>query len=98
MVACGGSSPVAPTEPLPANPAFSARFVLTNPASLRLSEPVPCPGDWSTCSRGSQPLGDVTTGAVTVRNYRLAPGTYRLTGMLQSSTSGGALVSIEIAG
>jgi hypothetical protein len=40
----------------------------------------------------------VATGAVTVRNYTLPPGTYRLTGLLQSSTSSGASVDIEIAG
>jgi hypothetical protein len=37
----------------------------------------------------------VTTSAITVL---LAPGIYRLTGLLQSSPSGGASVGIEITG
>ena len=98
IMACGGSPPASPTEPAPASPAFSIRFVLTNPASLRVSEPVPCPGDWSTCPRGSQPLGDATTSAVTIRDYTLAPGTHRLTGILQPGTTSGASVHIQISG
>lgn len=98
MAACSSGSPTNPTEPAtpPATPQFSIRFVLINPASLSLSEPVPCAGDWSTCPRGSQPQGSRTTGTITLRNYTLPPGTYRLTGVLQPSTSIGASVDIQI--
>jgi hypothetical protein len=95
MAACGtSSSPTSPT--VPGDPRFFIRFTLTNQASLSLSEPVLCPDDWSTCSRDSQPQGSATTGSITTRNYTLAPGTYRLTGVLQPSTPIGASVAIEI--
>jgi hypothetical protein len=94
MMACGTSSPTGPTQP--ASPQFSIRFVLASPAGLSLSEPMPCPGDWSTCPRGSQPQGPVTTGTITNRTYTLPPGTYRLTGVLQPSTSAGASVDVQI--
>ena len=94
IAACNGSVPTVPTDP--AIPQFAIRFILANPASLSLSEPVPCPGDWSTCARGSQPQGPTTTGGITIRNYSLTPGTYRLTGVLQPSTSAGASVDIQI--
>jgi hypothetical protein len=95
MAACNASSPTGPTQP--ATPEFSIRFVLANPASLSVSDPMPCTGDWSTCGRGSQPQGAVTTSTTTVRNYSLPSGTYRLTGVLQSSTPVGASVSVRIA-
>ena len=94
IAACTGSAPTAPTAP--AMPQFAIRFAVANPASLSLSEPVACAGDWSTCARGSQPQGATTTAGVTIRNYSLTPGTYRLTGVLQPSTGAGASVDIHI--
>jgi hypothetical protein len=94
MMACSNSSPTSPTQP--ASPQFSIKFTLANPAGLSLSEPMPCPGDWSTCPRDSQPQGPVLAGTITTRHYRLPPGTYRLTGVLQPTTSTGASVGIEI--
>jgi hypothetical protein len=94
IAGCTGSAPTAPTEP--AVPQFAITFVVANPANLSLSEPLPCPGDWSTCARGPQPQGAATTAGVTIRNYSLSAGTYRLTGVLQPSTSAGASVDIRI--
>jgi hypothetical protein len=102
MATCSTSSPTSPTNPPtnpPANPAgpqFSISFMLANSASLSLSEPIPCPGDWSTCARGSQPQGPFTTSTTTIRNYTLPEGTYRLTGIVQSNPSTGASVEIRI--
>jgi hypothetical protein len=92
--ACSSSSP---TSPAPQTiPEFSIRFVLANSASLSLSEPVFCPGDWSTCDRGSQPQGSVTWSPTTVRTYALPPGTYRLTGILQANSANVATVRLQI--
>ena len=98
MSACSSGSPTHPTNPAtpPATPQFSIRFDLRSPTTLSLSEPAPCPGDWSTCPRGPQPQGPRTTGPTTIRHYTLPPGTYRLTGVLQPSTSIGASVDIQI--
>jgi hypothetical protein len=93
MAACSAPSPTSPT--IPAIPEFSIRFVLADPARLSLSEPMPCPGDWSTCAKDSQPQGPATS-TTTIRRYSLPPGTYRLTGVLQSSTPIGASVNIRI--
>jgi hypothetical protein len=94
MAACSNSLTTGPTEI--AVPQFSIRFTVANPASLSLSEPMSCAGDWSTCARGSQAQGPATASAITVRDYALAPGTYRLTGVLQPSTPAGASVDIQI--
>ena len=72
IAACTGSAPTAPTAPV--IPQFAIRFAVANPASLSLSEPVACAGDWSTCARGSQPQGATTTAGITIRNYSLTPG------------------------
>ena|SRR5215204_5640012 len=93
-IACGGSPPTGPAKA--AIPEFSIRFVLANPGSLSLSEPLACPGDWSTCARDSQPQGPGTTSTTTMRTYSLPAGTYRLTGVLQASTPIGASVNIRI--
>jgi hypothetical protein len=95
MAACSGSSPATPTTP--AMPEFSIHFALSDPARVSWSEPTACPGDWSTCARDSQPQGPGTTSQTTMRSYSLPPGTYRLTGMLHSSTSIGASVNVRIA-
>jgi len=92
--ACSAPLPGAPTES--ANPQFVISFIVANPGSLSLSEPEPCPGDFSTCARGSQPQGPATTSNVTVRTYSLPAGTYRLTGVLQPQTPAGASVTIRI--
>lgn len=93
MTACSDSSPTTPTTP--SSPEVSIRFVVTERASLSLSDPLACAGDWTTCPRGSQPQG-ADVGAVATRNYALPPGTYRLTGVLSASTASGASVEIQI--
>lgn len=94
MVACGSSSPTSPTKP--AIPEFSIRFLLADPARLSLSEPMRCPGDWSTCTKEGQSQGPATTSTMTILSYSLPPGTYRLTGVLHANTPIGASVNIRI--
>ncbi len=96
LMACSDGSPTSPTQP--ASPQFSITFVLADPADLSVSEPMACPGDWSTCPRGSQPQGPALTGTITTRNYTLPSGTYRLTGVLQPRGAAGASVGIQIGG
>jgi hypothetical protein len=93
VAGCNDSSPTRPTPT--GDPQFSMRFVLTNPGSLSLSEPVVCAGDWSTCPKGSQPQGS-DVGTSTTRTYTLTAGTYRLTGVLRPSTPTGASVDVRI--
>lgn len=89
MMACSSSSA---TSPHPTDAQFSIRFVLENPAALSVSDPLPCPGDWSTCPRDSQPQGATSIETVRTRDYTLPPGTYRLTGVLQPSASSASVV------
>lgn len=97
MGGCKDALPMRPADPADeATARFSIRFVLANPASLSLSEPAPCSGDWSTCPKGSQPQGPSTIGAMTIKSYVLPSATYRLTGVLRPSTSIGASIDIQI--
>jgi hypothetical protein len=96
MVACRDPSPTAPTIPELAQ--FSISVTVENPGSLSLSEPVLCPGDAPTCPRGPQTQGPVSSNVLTVRDYALAPGTYRLTGVVRPRTSIEASVGIRFGG
>ena len=85
-----------PTGPTSTDPLIGITFRLSNPASLSLSEPTPCPADWTSCARGPQPQGPASTSAIVSRTYSLAAGTYRLTGVLQADGSAGSSLSIRI--
>jgi hypothetical protein len=92
LMACRES----PTGPTSTDPYLEITFRISNLASLSLSEPTRCPADWVSCTRGPQPQGPASTGAVVSRTYSRAPGTYRLTGVLQSDGSTGSSLSIRI--
>ena len=94
-VACGDSMPTPPAAP--ASPQVSITLVSANASTVSVSDAVVCAGDWTTCPKGSQPQGP-SAGLGLVRQYTLAPGTYRVTGVLEAGTSAGASVQVRIGG
>jgi hypothetical protein len=84
--ACSDSSPTGPTSR--GGAPIAASFVLTNPGTLSLSDPIPCSGDGNLdgCPHGLQPQGAATTTATRTEHYNLAPGTYVVTGRVQGTT------------
>ena len=88
--------PAPPTAP--ATPQLSVTVVSENAGTVSVSDAVVCSGDWTTCPKGSQPQSSSASGAVLVKQYTLAQGTYRVTGVLEAGRSAGASARVRIGG
>jgi hypothetical protein len=95
VAGCGSAVPSSPSQPAIAP--VSLTLTLSHPARTSVSEPLLCSGDASSCPDGRQAQGPLTEASRVLAVRQLPAGVYRITGILQPTTPGGASVNIHLA-